>query len=76
MKLIGFDFVLVFIANGRIVRDDVALAKYAVKNGLKLAFVHSKCDETLRSAFDELHTQDEREAYKTTFIRRSECETC
>jgi hypothetical protein len=71
--LIGFDFVLVFIANGRIVRDDVALAKYAVKNGMKMAFVHSRCDETLRNEFEDYKcdTDEKRQAQKEIFIRRS-----
>ncbi len=73
MKLIGFDLVLVFISNGRIVRDDIALAKYAVKNAIKMAFVHSRCDETLRNLYADhaLDNEHEHEAQKVDFVKRS-----
>jgi hypothetical protein len=71
MKLVGFDFLVVFTMKGRITREDIALAKYAVRNKRGIAFVHSHCDVDLRNQFDGLELNSQKDECKQSYHQKS-----
>jgi hypothetical protein len=69
----GFDLLLLFMFQGKILPEVAALAKYAIMNNIKLAFVYSHCDQTLQYLFKDTKNASDREREKQRLVQDCRC---